>query len=79
MRNQPIERIMTSPAVVIGPDATLGKACDLMAREHLHHLPVVDAGRLVGIVSTTDLIARSGGSRRTWGNPPIFSSRQKWR
>jgi len=57
---------MTSPAVVIGPDATLGEACDLMAREHLHHLPVVDAGRLVGIVSTT-------------GNPPIFSSRQKWR
>jgi len=62
MRNQPIERIMTSPAVVIGPDATLGEACDLMARKHLHHLPVVDAGRLVGIVSTTDLIARSGGT-----------------
>jgi CBS domain-containing protein len=62
MRNQPIERIMTTPAVVIGPEGTLDEACELMAREHLHHLPVVEAGRLVGIVSATDLIARSGGN-----------------
>jgi CBS domain-containing protein len=62
MRNQPIERIMTTPAVVITPTATLNDACELMARENLHHLPVVENGRLVGIVSTTDLIARSGGN-----------------
>jgi CBS domain-containing protein len=62
MRNQPIERIMTTPARVIGPDATLAEACGLMARERLHHLPVVERGRLVGIVSATDLITRSGGT-----------------
>ena len=62
MRNQPIERIMTTPAVVITPAATLNEACDLMARENLHHLPVVEDGRLIGIVSATDLIARSGGN-----------------
>jgi CBS domain-containing protein len=61
MRNQPIERIMTTPAVVIGPEARLDEACEVMAREHLHHLPVVEDGRLIGIVSATDLIARSGG------------------
>ncbi len=52
---------MTTPAVVIGPEARLDEACELMGREHLHHLPVVEDGRLVGIVSATDLIARSGG------------------
>ena len=53
---------MTTPAIVIGPEATLDEACALMAREHLHHLPVVEGGRLVGIVSATDLITRSVGN-----------------
>ena len=51
MRNQPIERIMTTPAWTIGPESTLEEAARLMARERLHHLPVVEAGRLVGIIS----------------------------
>ena len=71
MRNQPIDRIMTTPAVVISPTATLDDACDLMAREQLHHLPVVENGRLVGIVSTTDLIARSGGNEPDVGRIQI--------
>ncbi len=58
---------MTTPAVVITPAATLDEACDLMAREHLHHLPVVENGRLVGIVSATDLITRSGGDEPNVG------------
>jgi CBS domain-containing protein len=62
MRNQPIARIMTTPARVIGPAATLAEACGLMAREHLHHLPVIENGSLVGIVSATDLVAHTGGT-----------------
>jgi acetoin utilization protein AcuB len=58
MRNQPIERIMTAPAWTIGPECTLEEAARLMARERLHHLPVVDAGGLVGILSAADLIGR---------------------
>jgi CBS domain-containing protein len=58
MRNQPIERIMTAPAWTIGPESTLEEAARLMARERLHHLPVVDAGGLVGIISAADLIGR---------------------
>jgi len=59
MRNHPISRIMTTPAVVIGPDATLQEAAGLMCQRHIHHLPVVEGGRLVGIVSSTDLIRRT--------------------
>jgi len=58
MRNQPIERIMTTPARTIGPDSTLEDAARLMARENLHHLPVVEGGRLAGMVSASDLIGR---------------------
>ena len=71
MRNQPIELFMTMPAVIIGPEGTLDEACELMAREHLHHLPVVADGRLIGIVSATDLVARSGGNPAEVGQIPI--------
>lgn len=61
MRNHPVNRIMTTPAVVAGPDATLQEAAELMSRCRLHHLPVVEGGRLVGIVSAADLIHRTAG------------------
>ncbi|PKV83155.1 CBS domain-containing protein [Streptomyces sp. TLI_146] len=49
--------LMTSPAVTIGPDATLPQAARLMAHSHVKRLPVVDGtGRLVGIVSRADLL-----------------------
>ena len=49
--------LMTSPAVTVGPDATLTEAARLMHRRRVKRLPVVDAdGRLVGIVSRADLI-----------------------
>ncbi|MEQ1800929.1 MAG: CBS domain-containing protein [Gammaproteobacteria bacterium] len=59
MRNQTIDRIMTTPAWTIGSDSTLEEAARLMARERLHHLPVVDAGQLAGIISASDLIGRN--------------------
>lgn len=49
---------MTTPAWTIGPESTLEEAARLMARERLHHLPVVEGGRLTGIVSASDLIGR---------------------
>jgi CBS domain-containing protein len=49
--------LMTSPAITIGPDASLAAAAGQMRRYDLRRLPVVDAaGRLVGIVSRADLL-----------------------
>ncbi len=60
MRNQPIERVMSTPAWVIGPESTVEEAAGLMARQGLHHLPVVENERLVGVVSAADLVGASG-------------------
>lgn len=49
---------MTTPAWTIGAESTLEEAARLMARERLHHLPVIEGGRLAGIVSASDLIGR---------------------
>jgi CBS domain-containing protein len=50
--------LMTSPAITIGPDATMPAAARLMSTHHVRRLPVVDAdGRLAGIVSRRDLLS----------------------
>jgi CBS domain-containing protein len=50
--------LMTSPAVTVGPDDTVEHAARLMYARDIGRLPVVDAsGRLIGIVSRTDLLA----------------------
>ena len=49
--------LMTSPAVTVRPDATLGRAARVMARRRVKRLPVVDDdGVLRGIVSRADLL-----------------------
>jgi CBS domain-containing protein len=50
--------LMTSPAVTIGPDEKVEHAAKLMYDRKVKRLPVVDrAGRLVGIISRSDVLA----------------------
>jgi len=46
---------MTVSPVVIGSDRTLADAHRMMRERGIRHLPVVDAGTLVGVVSQRDL------------------------
>jgi CBS domain-containing protein len=49
--------LMTSPAVTVGPDASIAEAARLLHRHHIKRLPVLDpAGPLLGIVSRADLL-----------------------
>jgi len=51
------EELMSTPAVTVHPDTTLGQAAQIMAMKHVKRLPVVDdEGRLRGIVSRGDLL-----------------------
>ena len=51
----PISRYMTRQPWTIEPGATLTAAHQLMRSHAIRHLPVIDAGKLVGIVSERDL------------------------
>ena len=49
--------VMTSDPVVVGPEAPLGEAAELMRKKGIRHLPVVDGERhLLGIITDRDLV-----------------------
>ncbi|MEO6433013.1 MAG: CBS domain-containing protein [Sphingomicrobium sp.] len=52
----PVGRIMTSPAITVEPRVEILAALALMTKRRIRHLPVVDGGQLVGIVSIGDLV-----------------------
>lgn len=47
---------MTSPAITVAPGSAIRDAAALMTRRSVNRLPVVDDGRLVGIVTRADLL-----------------------
>jgi CBS domain-containing protein len=55
-----VRDIMTSNVVTIEPDADLVRAGLLMFERRIGSLPVVEGGRLVGIVTDSDLLAALG-------------------
>jgi CBS domain-containing protein len=52
-----VQDIMTKELVTIGPDISLEEAADIMVKHKIKKLPIIDNGRLVGIVTATDLVA----------------------
>lgn len=75
--NTLVRDLMSSPVVVIDPDATLAEAEALMEERQVRRLPVVDAeGRLVGIVSRGDV--REGLSALATTNPYAPETREQW-
>jgi len=51
-----IQEIMTKEMVTVHPEATLEECMVMMAKYHIRHLPVLERGRLVGIISMRDVV-----------------------
>src|SRR5262249_38246723 len=51
-----VERVMTRSVITIGPDAPIGNAVELILAHRIGALPVMEDGRLVGIIPETDLL-----------------------
>lgn len=50
-----VEQLMRTPVITIAPDAGLDRALVMMRTQRIRHLPVVDKGELVGIITDRDL------------------------
>jgi CBS domain-containing protein len=51
-----VRKIMHSPVMYVLPDQTSEQCMALMTEHRLRHLPVVDKGKLVGLISIGDLV-----------------------
>jgi CBS domain-containing protein len=52
----PVGQIASSPLIVAGPETTIDECMALMTDRRIRHVPIVDEGRVVGIVSIGDLV-----------------------
>ncbi|HEX8133824.1 MAG TPA: CBS domain-containing protein, partial [Actinomycetes bacterium] len=52
----PVSQVMTTPLVTTQADATVAEMLLAMVDRGIHHLPVTEAGRLLGMVTDTDLL-----------------------
>lgn len=55
-RDTPVSAIMTQRVLYVRPQQTLEECMALMTEKNLRHLPVLDDGRLVGVVSMRDVV-----------------------
>lgn len=56
MRDIPIDQVMTPDPAAVSPQTTAAEARRLLGSNVINHLPVVEDGRLVGIVSSSDFL-----------------------
>lgn len=61
----PLTQVMSRPLITIDSDAPAFSALRLMIDEDIHHLPLVEEGKIVGIISASDLLAQQA-------NHPIY-------
>jgi CBS domain-containing protein len=55
-KDSPVRAIMTSNVVCVRPSNTVEDCMGLMTERRVRHLPVVENGRVVGLISIGDLV-----------------------
>lgn len=50
-----VKDIMSTPLIMIDPEQSLWELAELMKQKQIHKVPVVEHGKLVGIITATDL------------------------
>lgn len=59
-----VREIMTSRIVVVQPDTSVEEGMAIMTDRRIRHLPVVDKGKLAGLVSIGDLVKQISQDRK---------------
>ena len=55
-RETAVAEIMTSKLITVGPETTVTDAMELMTEKRVRHLPVLEDGELVGLISIGDVV-----------------------
>ena len=55
-KDTPLRDVMTPAVIYVRPDQTTEDCMALMTQSRIRHLPVIDHGKLVGLISIGDLV-----------------------
>jgi len=55
-KDTPISELMTKDPFTVTPDNSIEDCMNLMTDKHIRHLPVVDGGQLIGMISIGDVV-----------------------
>jgi CBS domain-containing protein len=55
-KDTPVREVMTARVMCVSPERTSEECMALMTENRFRHLPVIDRGKLVGVVSIGDLV-----------------------
>jgi CBS domain-containing protein len=56
MMNETVSSIMTTQVITVNINDKLSKVKEIVTQKRIHHVPVVDGKKLVGIITTGDLL-----------------------
>ena len=51
----PVKEVMTDRVITVEPTTVMNKVAEIFKTHHIHHLPVVEKGKVVGIISTSEI------------------------
>lgn len=63
-KTTPIERVMTRDPITVASTTSIEEVMALFTNKRFRHLPVVDEGRLVGLISIGDILRRMVDAHR---------------
>ncbi|HEV7641227.1 MAG TPA: CBS domain-containing protein [Gaiellaceae bacterium] len=55
-KDTPVSEIMTSPLIVVTPETPVDECMAIMTDRRIRHMPVVENGEVIGLVSIGDLV-----------------------
>lgn len=70
MMNETVRSIMTTNVITLRPDSTLGEARNILLGKRIHHLPIVEGKKLVGLITSWDIF-KLGKSYEQYENTPV--------
>ena len=63
-----VKEIMTEKVIAVAPDDNIERCMELMSERKIRHLPVVQNGRVTGVISITDVVTAIIASLRQSGS-----------
>ncbi|MFQ5909135.1 MAG: CBS domain-containing protein [Thermoplasmata archaeon] len=58
LRHTPVSEVMTKKIVAASPMDTIQRVAGLMTEHNVNRVPIIDEGKLIGIVGRTDVVRR---------------------